>query len=312
MASSSALGRSGPGRGGEGKRLSAANARFGRGLVTPAALILMLLLLIPSVLTLLYSFYKVPPSGDGLGTFAGFDNYRDVFGSPVFWRSLQVTAVFSFGFVILSTVMGLAFAILLNEKFRGQGLARALLVLPWATPWLVIGIVWKWYADGSVGGLNGMLLSLHLIDDYVDFLSDPNTAMPIAILAGAWRQSCFSAILCLAGLQTLPRELYEAAAMDGASAWKRFVYVVLPWLRPVLGTVTVLNVIYAFLQFDVIYALTQGGPGDATQVLSILIYRQLFVVTDIGTGSALAVVLGAIALVGGLATVRLIYGKRED
>jgi len=279
--------------------------------VTPSAIVLVLLLLAPTVLTVVYSFYDVPASGDGLGEFAGIGNYEVVFGSPVFWKSLQVTLIFTVGFVVLSTLIGLAVALLLNQEFRGRGLARSLLVLPWATPWLVIGILWKWYADGSVGGLNGILMRLHIIGDYVEFLSDPTWAMVIAVLSAAWRQSCFAAILFLAGLQTLPKIQHEAAAIDGAGVWKRFRHVTIPWLRPVLTTVTVLNIIYAFLQFDVIYALTQGGPGDATQVLSILIYRQLFVVTNIGTGSALAVILGAIALAGGLLTVRLLYGKRE-
>ena len=292
--------------------LAASHARFGRSIVAPSAIVLVLLLLVPTVLTALYSFYDVPASGEGLGEFVGLANYEVVFGSSVFWSSLTATLIFSVGFVVLSTVIGLAAAMLLNQNFRGRGFARALLVLPWATPWLVIGILWKWYADGSVGGLNGMLMRLNLIGEYVEFLSDPNWAMVIAVVAAAWRQSCFAAILFLAGLQTLPHIQHEAAAIDGAGVWKRFQHVTLPWLRPVLVTVTVLNIIYAFLQFDVIYALTQGGPGDATQVLSILIYRQLFVVTDIGTGSALAVILGLLALLGGLLTVRLLYGRREE
>jgi multiple sugar transport system permease protein len=119
-------------------------------------------------------------------------------------------------------------------------------------------------------------------------------------------------LLLLAGLQTLPGELGEAASIDGATLWQRFVHVVLPWLRPVLITVTVLNVIYAFLQFDIIFAMTQGGPGDATQVISILIYRQLFGVTHIGIGSALAVLLGLLALVGGLLVVKLLYRPEQE
>ena len=118
-----------------------------------------------------------------------------------------------------------------------------------------------------------------------------------------WRQASFAGILLLAGLQTLPEDLNEAASLDGAGVFQRFRNITLPWLKPALVTVTVLNIIYAFLQFDVIFAMTQGGPGDATQVLSILIYRQLFGVTQIGLGSALAVILGFIALAGGLLTV---------
>nr|WP_246409735.1 sugar ABC transporter permease [Kaistia hirudinis] len=268
---------------------------------------MIVLLALPTGLTILYSLHDVPANGASLGPFVGFENFSIVLSSPVFWRSATVTLLFSIGFVTLSTAIGLAMAILLNQKFIGRGLARALLIIPWATPWLVIGILWKWFADGSVGGLNAVLIALGITSDYHDFLADPNTALPVTILAAVWRQASFAGILLLAGLQTLPDELGEAAALDGAGVWQRFLHITLPWLRPALATVAVLNVIYAFLQFDVIFAMTQGGPGDATQVLSLLIYRQLFAVTQIGLGSALAVILGLVALVGGLITVKLLY-----
>ena len=287
-----------------------ADRAFGLKLVAPAMIILFVLLALPTVLTAIYSVHDVPASGSSFGPFVGFENYQIIFGSPVFWRSAQVTLTFAVGFVTFSTVIGLAMAMLLNQRFIGRGLARALLIIPWATPWLVIGILWKWFADGSVGGLNAVLLAIGAIRDYQAFLSDPNTAMPITVLAAVWRQASFAGILLLAGLQTLPEELHEAAQLDGANWWQRFTNITLPWLRPVLITVTVFNVIYAFLQFDVVFAMTQGGPGDTTQVMSILIYRQLFVNTNIGLGSALAVILGVVALVGGLVIVRLFY-RRE-
>lgn len=287
--------------------LPKADRAFGLKLAAPAIIILIVLLAIPTILTIIYSLHDVPPNGASFGPFVGIENYSIIFTSPVFWRSVTVTAIFSVGFVVFSTVIGLAMALLLNQRFFGRGLARALLIIPWATPWLVIGILWKWFADGSVGGLNAVLVQLHILSDYREFLSDPFLALPLVILATVWRQASFAGILLLAGLQTLPEELGEAAALDGANVWDRFVHITLPWLRPVLITVTVLNVIYAFLQFDVVFAMTQGGPGDATQVLSILIYRQLFGVTHIGVGSALAVVLGLVALVGGLIIVKLLY-----
>jgi len=287
-----------------------ADRAFGLKLVAPAMIILFVLLALPTVLTAIYSVHDVPASGSSFGPFGGLENYQIIFGSPVFWRSAQVTLTFAVGFVIFSTVIGLAMAMLLNQRFIGRGLARALLIIPWATPWLVIGILWKWFADGSVGGLNAVLLMLGVTHDYIPFLSDPNTAMPITVLAAVWRQASFAGILLLAGLQTLPEELQEAAQLDGANWWQRFTNITLPWLRPVLITVTVFNVIYAFLQFDVIFAMTGGGPGDTTQVMSILIYRQLFVNTNIGLGSALAVILGVVALVGGLVIVRMFY-RRE-
>lgn len=287
-----------------------ADRAFGLKLVAPAMIILIVLLALPTLLTVVYSLHDVPASGSSFGPFVGIENFTIIFSSPVFWRSAQVTLTFAVGFVILSTVIGLAMAMLLNQRFIGRGLARALLIIPWATPWLVIGILWKWFADGSVGGLNAVLMMLGLSSDYHPFLSDPNTALPITVLAAVWRQASFAGILLLAGLQTLPEELNEAAQLDGANWWQRFSNITLPWLRPVLITVTVFNVIYAFLQFDVVFAMTQGGPGDTTQVLSVLIYRQLFVNTNIGLGSALAVILGVVALIGGLTIVRLFY-RRE-
>ena len=288
-----------------------ADRAFGLKLVAPAMIILIVLLALPTILTIVYSLHDVPANGRNLGPFVGLENYQIVFGSPVFWRSAQVTLTFAVGFVVLSTIVGLAMALLLNQSFIGRGLARALLIIPWATPWLVIGILWKWFADGSVGGLNAVLLMLGLTSDYIPFLSDPNTALPITVLAAVWRQASFAGILLLAGLQTLPGELHEAAQLDGANWWQRFTNITLPWLRPVLITVTVFNLIYAFLQFDVVFAMTQGGPGDATQVLSVLIYRQLFVNTNIGLGSALAVILGLVALVGGLVIVKLFYRQEK-
>lgn len=288
-----------------------ADRAFGLKLVAPAMILLFVLLAIPTVLTVLYSLHDVPANGRSLGPFVGIENYQIVLSSPKFWRSAQVTLIFSIGFVVASTAIGLAMAMLLNQQFIGRGLARALLIIPWATPWLVIGILWKWFADGSVGGLNAVLLMTGLSSDYHDFLADPNTALPITILAAVWRQASFAGILLLAGLQTMPGELHEAAALDGANGWQRFTNITLPWLRPVLITVTVLNIIYAFLQFDVVFAMTQGGPGDTTQVLSILIYRQLFGVTNIGLGSAIAVILGVVALIGGLTTVRLFYREEK-
>lgn len=287
--------------------LARSDAWFGLKITSVAAIMMAALIVIPSVLTGIYSLHNVPANGSSFGEFVGLRNYEIILTSKVFWHSVWVTLIFTVGFVTFSTIIGFAMAMLLNQEFFGRGLARGLLIIPWATPWLVIGILWKWYADGSVGGLNALLVGLGITSEYKNFLSDPNSALILAITASVWRQASFAGILLLAGLQTLPGELYEAADLDGANWWQKLQNVTIPWLRPVLVTVTVLNIIYAFLQFDVIFAMTQGGPGDATQVLSVLIYRQLFVVTQIGLGSALAVVLGLVALIGGLMTVKVLY-----
>lgn len=251
----------------------------------------------------------MPIDGNGRGRFVGFANFAFLFKNPVFWQTTIRTSIFAGIFIVGSTVIGLAQALLLNENFRGRSLLRGILVLPWACPWLIVGIIWKWFADGDIGILNGVLLRLHLISHYQDFLSNPNLSLFMTALASIWRQSCLVALLCLAGLQTLPREIWDAAAVDGAGIFQRFRHITLAWLRPALTIVTVLNIIYGLMQFDVIFAMTQGGPGSSTTILSFLIYRQFFLFTNFGVGSAIAVVLALMALIGGLVAVKLLYRK---
>ncbi len=269
------------------------------------------LLLLPAILTFLQSFFEIPPDSVTFGKFLGFANFTFLFKNVIFWEAVWRSIVFALIFIVGSTVIGLAEALLLNEHFKGRMFLRGLLVLPWACPWLIVGIIWKWFADGDVGILNGVLLRFNLISDQKDFLSDPEIALYMTALAAIWRQSCLVALLLLAGLQTLPRDIWDAASVDGAGVFQRFIYITIPWLRPSLTVVTVLNVIYGLMQFDVIFAMTQGGPGSATTLLSFLIYRQFFIFTNFGVGSAISVFLAILALVGGLTAVKFLYRKIE-
>ncbi|CAB4704209.1 unannotated protein [freshwater metagenome] len=270
-----------------------------------------MLLAIPALLTVFQSLFVVPADGIGIGEFTKIDNYLFLFKNEIFWATCLRSIWFALIFIVGSTVIGLAAALLLNEKFVGRMVLRGLLVLPWACPWLIVGIIWKWFLDGNIGLFNGVLIRLHLISHYKDFLSDPKWALWMTALAAIWRQSCLVALLLLAGLQTLPRDIWDAASVDGAGIIQRFRHITLPWLRPALTVVTVLNVIYGLMQFDVIFAMTQGGPGSATTLLSFLIYRQFFIFTNFGIGSALAVALAFIALIGGLIAVKTLYRKIE-
>jgi ABC-type sugar transport system permease subunit len=290
-------------------RRAAADRRFGLYLALPALIIVLGLIAWPVIQTLIYSLQKVKLNGDA--EWIGLGNFQRLVESPEFMRSLWLTALYAVLFLIVSTGLGLAFALLLNERFRGRWLARTLLIVPWACPWVIAGIIWKWFADVDVGALNGALYTVGAIDEYKAWLSTDVGALAFSVLAAAWRQASFAALLFLAGLQTIPHELPEAARVDGAGAWQRFRLVTLPWLRPVIAVVIVINVIFGFMQFDVIWALTQGGPGNATEVLSIFLYQQLFVYTNVGLGSATAVVLGMVALLIGLLFVRLIYRSQD-
>ncbi len=286
-------------------RRAAADRRFGLYLALPALVVVLGLIAWPAIQTLIYSLQRVALNGDT--RWVGLRNFTLLFRNPDFIHSLWLTSVYAVLFLLVSTLLGLAFALLLNETFRGRWLARTLLIVPWACPWVIAGIIWKWFADGDVGALNGALYQLGVIDEYKAWLSSDVGALLISVFAAAWRQASFAALLFLAGLQTIPHELPEAAKVDGATAWQRFRLITLPWLKPVIVVVIVINVIFGFMQFDVIYALTQGGPGNATEVLSIFLYQQLFVYTNVGMGSAVAVVLGVVALLIGLLFVKLLY-----
>jgi ABC-type sugar transport system permease subunit len=279
--------------------------RFGLLLALPATIVVVLLIMGPAFQTVVYSLQKV--NFNGPSTWVGLDNYARVLASPNFRNSLVLTIEYALGFLVLSTSLGLGFALLLNEPLRLRWLGRTLLIIPWAAPWLMVGIMWKWFVDADVGWLNGFLYQVGLIDAYIPFLADPRTAFLVTIIAAAWRQASLTGLLILAALQTIPHELPEAARVDGANAWHRFRYVTLPFLVPVLLVVMITNVILGFFQFDVIFIMTNGGPGTATELLSMYLFKVLFNFSEWGAGSAVAVILGLIAFGVGLLFVRVMY-----
>lgn len=293
------------GRASRSSSLFAGDRRFGLLLALPATIVVVLLIGGPAIQTIIYSLQKV--SFNGPSTWVGFDNYARVFASPNFQHSLGVTVKYALGFLVLSTGLGLGFALLLNEPLRLRWLGRTLLIIPWAAPWLMVGIMWKWFIDADVGWLNGFLYQIGVIDDYIPFLANTDQALFFTILAAVWRQASLTGLLILAALQTVPHELPEAARVDGANAWQRFRYVTLPFLMPVLLVVMVTNLILGFLQFDVIFVMTQGGPGNATELLSMYLFKVLFNFSEWGAGSAVAVILGLIAFAIGLVFVRVMY-----
>lgn len=297
--------------------LTASGRRFGLLLAAPATLAVAILIGGPALNTIWNSLWEITLRGgfpvcgtpDSLCEFVGLDNYVAVLNSAKFQHSLWITIVYAVGFLTLSTLLGLGFALLLNERFRLRWLGRTLLIIPWAAPWLMVGIMWKWFIDANVGGLNGILLQLGLIDDYVPWLANTDMALFFTIVAAAWRQASLAGLLFLAALQTIPHELPEAATVDGASTWQRFRYITLPWLFPVLLVVLVTNTITGFLMFDVLFIMTNGGPGQATEVLSLLLYRLFFNFSNWGAGSALAVFIGVVVFAIGLIFVRFLYSR---
>jgi multiple sugar transport system permease protein len=244
-----------------------------------------------------------------LQRFVWFDNYLQLLTDDTFLNSVKISCIFSFFSVILVVAISLALALLLNESFLGRGVLRSLILLPWALPGVVNGLMWRWVFNARVGAFNGALLSFGLIDQYQTWLIDPTSALAIAIFANVWNLAPFSTIILLAGLSTIPAELYDAARVDRASAFQRFRHVTLPWLLHPLLVVLILQTLNAFRTFDTIYILTGGGPGEATNVIALQTVRTVLDFTDFGLGNAYAYVITLITLAISIGYVAILHKR---
>ncbi|MEF8841796.1 MAG: sugar ABC transporter permease [Haloarculaceae archaeon] len=226
--------------------------------------------------------------------FVGLEQYVRLATDPVFWEMLRVTAVYAFSSVVLHVLAGLVLALAIDygvrRGLRGHLTTRVSVLLAWIIPGIIIGLVWKvMLVESQFGAVNHLL---GLVDvGPVPFRSDPTFALVSTIVAGTWRGTAFSMIMIYGGLQRVPERLYEAARIDGAGRWERFRHVTIPQLKSVVFITTVLVTIYALNTFDLIFALTGGGPGRATQVLALFMYQEAFQDYALGRGAAIAVVM---------------------
>ena len=227
----------------------------------------------------------------------GLGNYVKTFNDQTFQDSMARTIWFSAIVVIGGIAIGLLIALVLNENFKGRGLMRSVMLLPWAIAPVVVGKLFLLIYSGEYGTLNGLLYQFGLVDQYVPWLTESRRALIMTAIAAVWQAAPLSALLLLAGLQSLPTNLYNAAKIDGANALQRFWRITLPWLRPMLLLVVILNTINALLTFDLIYVLTMGGPGEATTVVSWLGYITFFNFARYGEGTAILYILSMISLI---------------
>jgi ABC-type sugar transport system permease subunit len=238
--------------------------------------------------------------------FVGWQNYREVLGGLFFKDAVLTTAGFALVTVPLLIVLGVLTALLLNEPFVGNAVLRVGMLLPWALPATVAALIWKWIFLDSWGALNAGLFSVGLIDNYIPWLTTPGLARMAVVIVFIWAQLPLVAIFLLAALQAVPNELYESAALDGAGVLGRFWSITLPGIRPMLVIVALYEVLMAFTNFDIVYALTQGGPGTATTMVTYFTWVESFKKLDFGTGSALAIIIALASLVVILVLVRAI------
>jgi multiple sugar transport system permease protein len=242
--------------------------------------------------------------------FCGLANYRAISEAPEFWQALFFNGLYTVGSVAGLYLVSLAVALLLNDEFRGRGLFRSMAIVPWAVPYVVAALTWIWILDIQFGVLNSILLRTGLVDRAIPWLLSPFWAKISVILATIWKQFPFAAIMLLAGLQGIPRELYEAADVDGAGPLGRFRYVTIPGLHNVSLLVILLSSIQIFKLFTVIYLLTGGGPGRATETLVVQTYLEAFSTFDMGRASAIGVVTLFLTLI--FSVVLLRTGYREE
>lgn len=273
--------------------------RFGLMLSAPAVFFIVVLLGYPMGYALFMSLYQW---NDKLGAdhlFIGFNNYAQILSDPQIHAAMGRTAYFSIITVLGGVAIAVGIAHLLNKPFRGRTLARVLLLVPWAVPPVVNGIMWKLIFDGTSGIINTILRQFGLITENVQWLADPATAMNILIFAEMWKLLPFLCLLILAALQGIPENLYRAASIDGAGPWDKFWRITLPNIRATLMFALIVQSMWSLKVFDTIYVLTggSGGPAEGTTTINFLAYLINFSNLDRGYGSALAISIMILVLV---------------
>ena len=265
----------------------------------PAVIFVIVTVLYPLGYNIGLSFFKVGIREvvSGGAQWIGLDNYISEFSQPAFWNALGISVFYTAFVVLIAVALGMLLALFFNLEFRGRSQMRALILIAWVLPSVVSANIWRWLFDGSYGLLNAGLGALGFIKGPIFWLSNADSARIAVVLASVWSLAPFAMILLIAGLQSVSKTLYEAARIDGASRWQQFWYVTMPILRPVTLTTALLCFIYTFRVFDVIFLMTQGGPGNATKVLTVYAYQEAFSFYHFGTAGVATTVLLIVPIV---------------
>jgi len=278
--------RSAPARSLAWRRLAGNRDWLGFWFMLPAAAILLLFLAYPLGLGVWLSFTdaKIGSSGE----FVGLENYEWLSDDKTFWLSVFNTLLYTVVASVIKFGIGLYLALLLNERLPFKALIRAVVLIPFIVPTVLSAIAFWWIYDSQFSIISWSLRNLGLIKQNIDFLGDPNNARASVIFANIWRGVPFVAITLLAGLQTVSPSLYEAATLDGASAWQRFRHITYPLLTPIIAVVMTFSVLFTFTDFQLIWAMTRGGPVNATHLMATLSYQRAIIGGQLGEGAAIS------------------------
>lgn len=279
-------------------------------LISPALLVVLAMVFVPAINAILMSFQSYDLRRPSQIGFIGLDNYTAAFQDTLFWSSLLRTVlwvVFGVGFQFF---FGFILALLLNKNFRGRGIVRSVSLIPWVTPGVLIGLMWRWIYDGSYGVLNDLLMKVHLIDTPIPFLAQQSTAFPSVIVTIIWQGIPFFALMILAGLQGVPTELYEAGDIDGANWFQKLFSITIPSLKNTIYVTTLLRIIWVANSVDVIFNMTGGGPAYASQTLSVYVFNKANAL-NLGYSSTMSIILTILLLLVAIPYLKNMFKNQE-
>jgi len=280
-------------------------------LLVPSLAVVFGIILYPLLRTLWTSLFDVNSPFPGHYPFVGLGNYRRTLANPDFWAAVRRTSYFTVVSTFLELGFGLLLGLLMNVRFKGRWILRSIVILPWALPTIVNGTMWRWIYNPEYGALNALLTQVHILPHYRSWLGSPFLALNMVIVADVWKNTPLAAFLILAGLQTIPRELFEAARVDGAGPIRSFVNITLPLLTSTILVILVVRTIEAFKVFDIIYVMTRGGPANGTQTVAYYAYLQAFSNQLFGYGAALAYLIALFILGFAVIYIRLLRQEVE-
>jgi multiple sugar transport system permease protein len=272
----------------------ARSSGFGLGVVMflPAVIYVLLLVAVPFGMAFFYAFSNAR-IGSGGDEFVGFENFRSILQNPTFRQALKNSVIFTVSSQVLVLIGSTALALALRDRFRGRGFVRFLILLPWVAPISLGAIGWKWLLDSIYSVINWVLIAVHIVKpfDKPMWLGTPTLAMISVIVVHTWRLLPFSTVILLAGLTAIPKDIPEAAAVDGAGFWRTLFEITLPMLRPILNVAMLFGIIFTFTDMIVVYVMTAGGPYDSTQVLPTLAFFTGIQGSDLAAGAAISIFL---------------------